>query len=116
MDKAPVLNLNKIKEYADWKLLLFLLLFLNVKLAVKIPAIALIYLLQFDFKFGFRVKNSRLPLFYPSIILVGIVGLLFNHAIINTNYLIVFATGIGFWLMCILAVHQVKLSVDRNKA
>jgi len=114
MDKAAVFDFKKLKKYADWRLLLFLLLFLNVKLAIKVPAICLIYLLQFDFKFGFSLKNSRLPLFYPVIVLVGIVGLLFNHPVINLNYLIVFATGIVFWLMCILAVHQVKLSVERN--
>lgn len=114
MDKAPVFDLEKLKAYADWKLLLFLLLFLNVKLAVKVPAIALIYLLQFDFKFGFSFKNSRLPLFYPMIIAVGMVGLMVNHNFGSFNYLIVFVTGIGFWLMCLLAVHQVKISVDRN--
>jgi hypothetical protein len=74
-------NIEKWKNYADWKLLVLLLLFLNVKLAIKIPAIALIYLLQFDFKFGFTFKNSRLPLFYPLII-----GLAFAGFIINQGY------------------------------
>ena len=49
---------QKLRKAVDWKLLVFLLLFLNVKLAIKIPAIALIYILQFDFKFGFRFKNG----------------------------------------------------------
>ncbi|WP_299499477.1 hypothetical protein, partial [Mucilaginibacter sp.] len=111
---TKVFNLKKLRIYADWKLLLFLLLFLNVKLAVKIPAIALIYLLQFDFKFGFRLKNSRLPLFYPLIIGIGIIGFIINSNYFNINYNIVFATGIGFWVICILAIHQVKLSVERN--
>jgi hypothetical protein len=109
-----VISKKKIKAFADWKLLLFLLLFLNVKLAVKVPAIALIYLLQFDFKFGFSFKNSRLPLFYPLIILVAIIGYLLNGVYGNFNYNLVFITGIGFWLICILAIHQVKLSVERN--
>ncbi|MDB4925819.1 hypothetical protein [Mucilaginibacter sp.] len=111
---TKVLNLKKLLIYVDWKLLLFLLLFLNVKLAVKIPAIVLIYLLQFDFKFGFRLKNSRLPLFYPLIIGIGIIGFIINSNYFNINYNIVFATGIGFWVICILAIHQVKLSVERN--
>ena len=55
---------RKLRMLADWRLLLFLVLFLNVKMAIKVPAIALIYLLQFNFKFGFSLKNSRLPLFY----------------------------------------------------
>ncbi|MDB5002614.1 MAG: hypothetical protein JWQ34_839 [Mucilaginibacter sp.] len=110
------LNLKKLKSYADWKLLLFLLLFLNVKLAVKIPAIAIIYLLQFDFKFGFQLKNSRLPLFYPLIIIVALVGFVINGNYFNSNYNLVFITGIGFWLICILAIHQLKLSVEKNDA
>jgi hypothetical protein len=109
------LNLKKLKGYADWHLLVFLLLFLNVKLAVKIPAIVIIYLLQFDFKFGFKLKNSRLPLFYLMAIAVPFISLIINKSYTNPNYLIVLLNGIGFWLLCILAVHQVKLSVERNE-
>jgi hypothetical protein len=107
-------DLKKIKDYADWKLLLFLLLFLNVKLAVKIPAIAIIYLLQFDFNFGFKLKNSRLPLFYLAMIAIPVIDLFFYKGYSVQNYLIAFSIGIGFWLLCILAIHQVKLSVEKN--
>ena len=108
------INFQKWKAYADWKLLLFLLLFLNVKIAVKIPAIALIYLLNFDFKFGFKSKGTRLPLFYPLIILIAILGFLINGHYVGLNYNLVFLTGILFWMLCILAVHQIKLAVERN--
>ncbi|HTI58385.1 hypothetical protein [Mucilaginibacter sp.] len=106
-------NLNRLKNLADWKLLLFLVLFLDVKLIVKVAAIVLIYLLQFDFKFGFSLKNSRLPLFYPAVIGIAILDWLIggNHSL---NYSLVLVTGIGFWLLCILAMHQVKLSVDNH--
>ncbi|CAN5199443.1 hypothetical protein BH09BAC6_BH09BAC6_04640 [soil metagenome] len=107
-------TLKKIKNYADWKLLLFLLLFLNVKLAVKIPAIVIIYLLQFNFKFGFKFKNSRLPLFYLLIIIIPFISLAVNGSYTNVNYLIVFFTGLGFALLYILAIHQVKLSVENS--
>jgi len=107
-------NLKKLQTYVDWKLLLFLLLFLNVKLAVKIPAIVIIYLLQFNFKFGFSFKNSRLPLFYLLIIAIAFINLIINKGYNNSNYLVVFAIGIGFWLLCLLAVHQIKLSVETN--
>src|SRR5882757_6704611 len=100
-------NIKKWKNYADWKLLVLLLLFLNVKLAIKIPVIVLIYLLHFDFKFGFRFKNSRLPLFYPLIIVLALAGFVINQSYQNTNYIVVFLTGIFFWLLCILAIHQV---------
>lgn len=110
----PGFNLKKTINYVDWKLLLFLMLFLNVKLPVKIPAIILIYLLRFNFRFGFSFKNSRLPLFYFLIIGISFLGLLINHSYDGYNYLAVFLTGIGFWLLCILAIHQVKLAVEHN--
>lgn len=110
----PGFNLKKAINYVDWKLLLFLMLFLNVKLAVKIPAIIIIYLLRFNFRFGFSFKNSRLPLFYFLIIGIGFLGLVINQNNFGYNYLVVFLTGTGFWLLCILAVHQVKLAVEQN--
>ncbi len=105
---------EKLKKLADWKLLLFLVLFLNVKLAVKIPAIALIYLLQFNFKFGFSFKNSRLPLFYLLAIVISVLNWVISMHYLNLNYNLVLLTGIGFWVLCILAMHQVKLFVENN--
>jgi hypothetical protein len=108
------LNLKKFISQADWKLLLFLILFLNVKLAVKIPAIALIYLLQFNFKFGFSFKNSRLPLFYLLAIGIAVIDWLIGMNYLNLNYNLVLLTAVGFWTLCILAIHQVKLFVENN--
>lgn len=110
------LNFKKFKGLADWRLLLFLVLFLNVKLAVKIPAIALIYLLQFNFKFGFSFKNSRLPLFYLLAIAIAVLNWIIGMNYLNLNYNLVLLTGIGFWVLCILAMHQVKLFVENNDA
>ncbi|MDB5154784.1 MAG: hypothetical protein JWR54_3535 [Mucilaginibacter sp.] len=107
-------SFKKLKSLADWKLLLFLVLFLNVKMAVKIPAIALIYLLQFNFKFGFSLKNSRLPLFYLLAIAIAVLNWVISRNYLNINYNIVLLTGIGFWVLCILAMHQVKLFVENN--
>lgn len=107
-------NLKKLHIYVDWKLLMFLLLFLNVKLAVKIPAIILIYLLQFNFNFGFSFKNSRLPLFYLLVIAIACIDLIINKGYNNFSYLMVFAIGVAFWLLCLLAIHQIKLSVENN--
>jgi len=98
----------------DWKLLLFLILFLNVKLVVKLAAIALIYLLQFNLKFDFKVRNSRLPIFYLVVIGIAIFNWLLTAGFTNINYPIAFFTGIFFWALCILAMHQVKLSVEQN--
>jgi hypothetical protein len=107
--------LDKVKNKIDWKLLVFLLLFLNVKLGVKIPVIILFSLIQFNFKFGFSFKNSRLPLFYPLVIGIALLNWLISANYGNLSYLVVLLTGIGFWLLCILAIHQVKISVERNE-
>jgi len=98
----------------DWKLLIFLILFLNVKLVVKLVAIFLIYLFRFNFKFGFRFRNSRLPVFYWIVIGIGILNWILSSGLLNINYSISFFTGVSFWLLCILAMHQVKLSVEQD--
>lgn len=98
----------------DWILLAFLLLFLNVKLLVKVAAIVLIYIFRFDLKMGFGVKHSRLPLFYLFIIVIAVFNWLISGMNDNLNYNLVFLTGLSFWLLCIMAIHQVKLSVEKN--
>jgi hypothetical protein len=107
-------SLQKRLQSFDWKLLVFLLLFLNVKLIIKVGAVILLYALRSNFKFGFSVKNSRLPLFY--LIIIGIA--IFNWAIggwfTNLNYSVAVVTGIFFWVLCILAIQQVKISVEQN--
>ena len=108
------INLKKILNYIDWKFLLFLMLFLNVKLAIKIPAIIIIYLLRFNFRFGFSFKNPRLPLFYLLIVVIAFVSFIINQNFSTPNYPLVFFTGIAFWGLCLLAIHQVKLSVENN--
>lgn len=110
------LYFRKLKKLADWKLLLFLVLFLDVKMAVKIPAIVLIYLLKFNFKFGFSRKSPRLPLFYLFAIAIAILNWVISRNYFNINYDIALVTGIGFWVLCILAMHQIKLFVDQNDA
>lgn len=114
MGKQLILNLKKATAGIDWKLLLFLVLFLNIKLPVKLFAIVLIYLLRPNFKFQFRLSNSRLPVFYLLIISIAFIGLLINRGYPNSNYLLLFFTGIGFWLLCMLAMHQVKLATEQS--
>jgi hypothetical protein len=55
-----------------------------------------------------------LPLFYLFIIVIACTALLINRDFLDKNYPVVFITGIIFWLLCLLATHQVKLSVDRQ--
>lgn len=107
-------NLKNIRKYADWRLLLFLVLFLDVKLAVKLLAIVLVYVLQPNFNFGFRLKNTRLPLFYLVIIGIALVNWLIYQNLHTVNYTIVLFTAVGGWLLCILASHQIKYSIEKN--
>lgn len=110
--------LQSIKETIkaiDWKLLVFLLLFLDVKMVVKVLAIVFIYALRFKLKFGFRSNNSRLPLFYPLIISIGIINYFISAGFYHLNYTITFITGVFFWILAILAIHQVKLSVETRE-
>lgn len=98
----------------DWMLLLFLLLFLDVKLVVKLLAIIFIYILRSDFRFGFSRRNSRLPLFYIGIILLACLNWLVYGHFTDLTYDLAWATGIFFWVLCLLAIHQIKLSVERT--
>jgi hypothetical protein len=104
---------NWLKEI-DWKLLVFLLLFLNVKLAVKVAAIIIIYLIQPDFKFGFKWKDSRLPLFYPLIFLIAIINLIIYKGFVQVNYDVAFIVGMAHWMLCLLAIHQLKIFTEKQ--
>lgn len=99
----------------DWKLLVLLVLLLNVKLLVKIAAVVLIYIMRPDFKFGFRLRNSRLPLFYCAMIAIGIFNWLVSGLFTQFNYNLVLLAGLFFWVMCILIIHQVKLAIEKNQ-
>ncbi|MGG9964240.1 hypothetical protein [Ferruginibacter sp. SUN106] len=98
----------------DWKLLVFLLLFLNVKLVVKVAAVVLICFLRPGFKLGFGIKNPRLPIFYLLIIGIALFNWLISGLLTNINYSLAVITGILFWLLCIIAAHQVKSAVEKN--
>jgi hypothetical protein len=108
-------DFKKLINRVDWKLLIFLVLFINIKVPVKIIAIVFMYTVQFNFKFGFKFKNSRLPLFYLLIIPIAFTALIINKNYQNYNYLLVFLAGIGCWLLSMLAVHQIKLTVEKTE-
>ena len=112
-DKYFALIKNQIAKI-DWPILVFLIVFLNVKLVIKLLAIVFIYLVRPNFKFNFSLKQKRLPLFYPFIIVLGIVSSILFPAPATLNHFIVILTGVGFWVLCLLALHQIKLAVEKN--
>ena len=105
---------NQLKKI-DIRLLIFLVLLLNVKLLVKVLAIVLIYVLRPDFKFGFSIKNSKLPILFPVLILIAGINAIMFRLFEQTGYWLVFLTGCGFWIACILASHQARLSGEGNQ-
>ncbi len=110
------LKVSDLKKKIDWPLLVFLLLFLNVKLVVKAIALIFLYCLRPNLRFGFSIRSSRLPLFYPLAILLVLINYVFYNQWNNLSYSMVCGTGILFWVMSLLAMHQLKLSTERTSA
>src|SRR5690349_2395034 len=109
-----LLNSVLFAKKIHWTLLVFLVLFLNVKLVIKAIAILLLYILQPDFRFGFNWRASRLPLFYPLVIFLSLLNAILYGQFLQLNYLTVLVFGIGVWVACILAIHQLKLIVEKT--
>jgi hypothetical protein len=120
LEEISLPRLKKFLSSIDWILLLFLILFLNVKIYVKIAAIILIYCLRPDFRFGLRLPfgrgkgPSRLPLFYATIAIVAVADWVFYGLYADGAYNMTLTAGLLFWFLCLLAIHQVKLSIERS--
>ncbi len=115
MIRSLVFKLQQLSGKFDWRLLLFLILFLNVKSGVKVIAIIFIYLLQPNFRFGFKHSNSRLPLFYLYVIGIAIFNWFISQSFLSLNGNVALLMGIIMWTACILAAHQLKLYVDKTE-
>lgn len=111
--RQAISSFKNLQPLVEWRLLAFLVLFLDVKLAVKGVALVLVYFSQPNFRFGFKTHGSRLPLFYPAVIVIIVFNFLAWQNF-SANYSFVVVSGLLFWTACILAVHQVKLFVDRT--
>lgn len=100
----------------DILLLLFLVLLMDVKLAIKLPALVMVYAFQWNFSFGFRLNGSRLPLFYPLILVLTVVDWLLVKGLSDAHYNLVALAAILNWVACLGACHQVKLFTERQDA
>lgn len=49
------------------------------------------------------------------VIVIGILNWICTAGFTNLNYSVAFIFGIGFWLISILVIHQIKLSIELNK-
>ena len=109
---SSVRNLIRYLKTVNWKLLIFLVLILNVKLIFKVIALILVYVIQADFRPGFKLNNSRLPLFYPAMIAIAVFNWIISKTYNDTNKNLLLITGIFFWIVCMLIVHQLKYFVE----
>jgi hypothetical protein len=100
----------------DILLLLFLVLLMDVKLAIKLPALVMVYAFQWNFSFGFRLNGSRLPLFYPFVLVLTVVDWLLVKGLSDVHYNLVALAAVLNWAACLGACHQVKLFTERQDA
>jgi hypothetical protein len=110
------LRVKKLFRSLDWPLLLFLVLFLDVKIVCKLGALVLIYLLRPDTRFGLKLRASRLPLFYVGAIVIALLDWLRYGLYADSHYNITLTCGLLSWIFCLLAVHQVKYAIERSDA
>ena len=115
MNKKISIYIQSQLSKIDWKLLLFLLLVMNVKLYVKIVAVIIIFILRPGFKLLFRLKHLQIPLFYPVIIVFSLLQLLAWPSHLNADYLPIFLAGTGFWFISFLILIQLRFAIDVNK-
>ncbi|WP_114938440.1 hypothetical protein [Mucilaginibacter endophyticus] len=112
----PVFDIKRWKNYADWRMLIFLLLFINVHVPFKIAALLFAYISRFNFQFGFKLRDSRLPSFYLLVFPIAVIAAIVNKNFINLYYIPVFGWALICWALALLAIHQVKLMVDETDA
>lgn len=106
--------IDKSTRTIDWRLLVFLVLVLNIKLVVKLIAVILIYILRPDFHFKFKLRGTRLPLFYPIVAVIAILNFFIFRDYLQSKLIYVLIAGLGVWGIIILISHQLKLSVEQT--
>jgi hypothetical protein len=113
MLNAATFKLRKKAEGINVPLLLFLLLFLDVKIIVKIIGILFIYTIQSNLQLGMRWRQSRLPIFYVLIAGIGVADWLIYGNFLSFRYNVALLDGMIYWLLALLAVHQLKLFTEK---
>src|SRR5215831_412216 len=99
------LQRQKIADYfqsINWMLLLFLVTMLDVKMVVKVAGIIFFLLLNRKALLDKTIFRQKFIWSYFSMIIIGVINAVITSSL-STNYMLVVFTGIGFWLMCIIA-------------
>lgn len=101
-------------EKINIPLLVFLLLFLNVKFVIKLAAILFIVAYSKKFKFGDLFKTSRFPIFYALIIVIEPFKYLVITRNFSFNYATVFCLGMLQWIFSLVALYYIRLIIEKD--
>jgi len=105
---------RKYLQGIDWDLLVLLLFFLNVKLVIKLAALAFVLVRKKQWRLRFAARPPGIPLFYPLMVLIALINLVVYGLYRDANYLVLITAGIGHWLLCMIAFQQVSGLIDRQ--
>lgn len=97
---------QKISDYSrnvNWQLLFFLVIVLDVKMVIKIAGLVGLLVLNRKMLFDKNIFRQKFIWFYFGMIIIGLINLVITISSLSVNYAVVVLTGIGFWLMCIIA-------------
>jgi hypothetical protein len=112
MDMSYSKSLKNYFLRLDWQLLVFLVLFLNVKLYVKVAAILLSVLLRG--RPYFVREAARWWGFYGVMILLALVNLLLSFSTLSPAAWYAFGLGCVYWLLAMMAAWQISLFVKQG--
>lgn len=98
--------LRKQLRKIDWNLFVFLILFVNVKLLVKIVALVFIYTRKPNLRIRFSKRPDGVSVFYPAMILIALLNSFITGSIKEQGYWLALLFAIAFWMICILVLHQ----------
>jgi hypothetical protein len=94
----------------DPALLLFMVFMFNFRFSLKLIAIIGIYV----YRPNFKIKLNGIVWFYISMILLGIINILFIHRDYSYSHSMAVLAGSLIWLTCLLSYHQISLAVELN--
>lgn len=87
----------------NWTLLLFLVVVLDVKVLVKVPAIIILLLINRKMFLDKNIYRQKFIWFYFFLSGIAILNVLINISTVTVNYLLAASTGIAFWLLAAAA-------------
>jgi hypothetical protein len=113
MRKTYQLCINYFRQ-VNWTLLLFLLLMLNVKLAIKVVAILFILITNYKSITRINLRRQRLIFFYAAIIFIACINYLLQIRQATLNYSLAALFGLSLWIMAAVAGYFVFTIIQKD--